>query len=409
MSRPRRRGRTAPTVDVLYVVVVPARNEHLVLADTLADLTALQPGSQCRVLVVDDGSTDSTGAIADAWAARDRRIRVLHRRKPYAATGKSGALNAAYLGITSACRTGDPWLAGYPPERVVMVIVDADGHLDPHCLTTVAGYFGDPHVGSVQIGVRIANASRSALARMQDMEFVGFSWLVQVARDRLGSSGLGGNGQFTRLAALDSLGDRPWTPAALTEDLDLGLRLVLAGWRTRFCHEAEVSQQGLETWRPLLRQRTRWIQGHYQCWRYAPALARARRVRWAARADLIAYLLLVVTVLLVSATMAISGLAYAGVLDASNSFLAFVPAGAARRAASLACSIVPVTVFLWTYQRHSHRPFRWFEVPAYALAFTLYTYVWLFTTLRALARIATGRRSWVKTPRVAAVAEPVLQ
>jgi hypothetical protein len=40
-------------------------------------------------------------------------------------------------------------------------------------------------------------------------------------------------------------------------------------------------------------------------------------------------------------------------------------------------------------------------VPAYALIFTLYTYVWLITTVRALFRIATRRRSWIKTPRVA--------
>ena len=45
---------------------------------------------------------------------------------------------------------------------------------------------------------------------------------------------MGGNGQFNRLAALDSIADAdaggPWRNQ-LTEDQDLGLRLIAAGWR----------------------------------------------------------------------------------------------------------------------------------------------------------------------------------
>jgi len=95
-------------------------------------------------------------------------------------------------------------------------------------------------------------------------EFIGFSFLVQAARDRIGSVGLGGNGQFNRLSALRSLGRPPWTDC-LTEDLDIGLALVGQGWRIRFWRGAFVAQQGLRSPRLLLRQRTRWVQGNYQC------------------------------------------------------------------------------------------------------------------------------------------------
>ena len=44
-------------------------------------------------------------------------------------------------------------------------------------------------------------ARRACIERCQDLEFVGFSHLAQAARDRIGSVGLGGNGQFTRLSA----------------------------------------------------------------------------------------------------------------------------------------------------------------------------------------------------------------
>ena len=89
--------------------------------------------------------------------------------------------------------------------------MDADGVLEPQTLDEVAAIFADPGVGGVQVGVTIANAHERLMLRCQDIEFVGFSHLAQAARDRIGSVGLGGNGQFTRLSAPLSLGRPPWT------------------------------------------------------------------------------------------------------------------------------------------------------------------------------------------------------
>jgi 1,2-diacylglycerol 3-beta-glucosyltransferase len=396
-----RRRPPASAASPLMVVLVPARNEELVLDGTLRSLAALQYAGEHRILVVDDASSDATPAIAAEWAGRDDRIRTSRRVPPEAAQGKSEVLNHAFTLVSGWLSDGDPWLGDRATDDVVLVIVDADGRLEPASLARVAPYFADPTVGSVQIGVRIANARTNLLARMQDIEFVGFSWLVQIARDWVGSSGLGGNGQFSRLSALADLGRQPWRRGALTEDLDLGLRLVTHGWRTRFCHTTYVDQQGLVAWRPLLRQRTRWIQGHYQCWRHLGGLARARQVPWAARLDLMLYLVLVVTVLLVSFTVGVGVLAACGLVDVTNDFLTFVPYGPPRRLASLGLSVLPVVIFLGTYQRHSAFPFKWHELPAAAVAFTMYGYVWFFVSLRALANLALRRNAWVKTPRLA--------
>ena len=61
-----------------------------------------------------------------------------------------------------------------------------------------------------------------------------FTEIFQRGRQRVGSVGLGGNGQFTRLTALQSLATAPWTDC-LTEDLDLGIRLLCRGWVNDFC------------------------------------------------------------------------------------------------------------------------------------------------------------------------------
>jgi CDP-glycerol glycerophosphotransferase len=63
--------------DPLVSVVVPAYGVEEWLSECLAALTA-QSHRTWEAVVVDDGSTDRTGEIAEEWAARDDRIRVLH-------------------------------------------------------------------------------------------------------------------------------------------------------------------------------------------------------------------------------------------------------------------------------------------------------------------------------------------
>jgi cellulose synthase/poly-beta-1,6-N-acetylglucosamine synthase-like glycosyltransferase len=406
MSLGRRRGGPEGAgARPLFVVIVPARNEELVVAGTLASLAGLDYAGELRVLVVDDASSDATGSVCEAFAEHDVRTRVLRRGAGEGGNGKSDVLNHAFRTVLDWQRCGDPWLAGAAEADVVIGVVDADGQLDRECLQRVAPYFDDPGVGAVQVAVRIANVRRSLLAHMQDVEFVAFSWLVQVARDRLGSLGLGGNGQFARLSALVPLGEAPWTRSALCEDLDLGLKLVEHGWSARFCPSSYVEQQGLEHWKPLLKQRTRWIQGHYQCWRHIPRLVANRKVPVATRADLTAYLVLVAGVVVTSVNLAFGIAGASGAMKVSDTFLAGVaPPGAPCRLALLAMSVFPLAVFMGSYQRCSPARFAWYQVPAASVLFTLYAYVWSYATLRAWARMAMGRWSWVKTPRVAGAA-----
>ncbi len=384
-----------------FVVFVAAMNEEAVIEATLESLLGLEH-DRFVICVGDDGSTDATPAILARYAD-DPRVSVVHREAPRAQLGKSDVLNEC-LEVTMAMVDSDhPVLGGLDPAGVVIGIVDADGRLDRQTLREVSPYFGEPKVASVQIGVRIANADTNLLTRMQDMEFVGFSAFVQRARDHLGSSGLGGNGQFTRLSALTGLkADRggPWKTDALTEDLELGLALICRGWRTRYCPTVYVAQQGLPGWHALFRQRTRWIQGHYSCWSYLPRLMRAP-TELTTRLDLSLYLLLIVTVVIVTLSAVAGVLTMAGVIAPANEFLAFLPVGRARNTVSLVFALTPIVAFMHVYQRHAHSRFHIWEVPAVSAIFTVYTYVWIFATIRALTRMALGRRNWVKTPRVA--------
>jgi dolichol-phosphate mannosyltransferase len=97
-------------------IVLPTYNEAGSLEPLAAGIRTAAP--EARILVVDDGSPDGTGAIADALAARDAAVQVLHRPR------KAG-LGLAYVnGFAHALAAG----AG------LVVEMDADGSHDPRDL-----------------------------------------------------------------------------------------------------------------------------------------------------------------------------------------------------------------------------------------------------------------------------------
>ncbi|MCF6743103.1 polyprenol monophosphomannose synthase [Blastococcus sp. KM273128] len=107
------------------LVVIPTYNEAGNLARVLDRLHASVP--EAHALVVDDGSPDGTGAIADARAAADPRVHVLHR------STKAG-LGRAYV-------AGFRWARerGYD----VLVEMDADGSHAPEQLPDLLAALAD--------------------------------------------------------------------------------------------------------------------------------------------------------------------------------------------------------------------------------------------------------------------------
>jgi 1,2-diacylglycerol 3-beta-glucosyltransferase len=379
-------------------LIVPAHNEEAVLTATLESLMRLDYHPYC-LIVVNDGSTDRTAEIAHRFESTDR-VLVLDRPTTVAGRGKGDVLNEGYHILNELLEKNDPLVRDFDPDDALVGVVDADGQLEPKALQEVARLFDDPHVGGVQMGVVIDNAEDGLIARCQDLEFTGFSQLAQAARDRIGSVGLGGNGQFTRLTALRSLGRPPWT-ACLTEDLDLGLHIKRLGWEIRFCRTTAVTQEGVRTVRAWLRQRTRWAQGHYQCWDHIPRLLTARNMPLITRFDLTLYLFFVTFVMFVAANLVIVVLGSLGYVTISNDFLSFVPAGPPRNVVIMAIGLSPVVMLLRRYQQYSPHPLRWWELPAYGAAFGLYVYLWAIASLLAWFRLMRGRAGWTKTRRVA--------
>ena len=81
----------------LVSIIIPVYKVEKFLDECVKSVVA-QTYRNLEILLVDDGSPDNCPAMCDAWAARDPRIRVIH--KPNG--GLSDARNAGIAGATGA-------------------------------------------------------------------------------------------------------------------------------------------------------------------------------------------------------------------------------------------------------------------------------------------------------------------
>lgn len=98
------------------IVVIPTYNERDNIRRLAEEVLVQHPDLQ--ILFVDDNSPDDTGIIADELAARDERIRVMHR------PGKMGLGSAYCAGFAAALDMGADYL----------IEMDADFSHDPSVL-----------------------------------------------------------------------------------------------------------------------------------------------------------------------------------------------------------------------------------------------------------------------------------
>ncbi len=389
--------------DHTFTLVVPCRNEEGVVERTVRALMAVDyPGASYEVLVVNDGSSDRTGEIAGRLSTEFSNVAAMNVPVDEGGRGKSVALNRAfeYLQQRSQFRARGDWVIG---------VFDADGVPDPLILKKASYALDDPKTGAVQTLVRIADAKRSILTMLQDIEFITFARVTQFARTVFkGAVALGGNGQFIRAAALKSVAIAPgeyWKKGALTEDLDLGTRVLMAGWENTFLSSVAVYQHGVTTLGALYRQRTRWSWGALQCFTgYALNLkvlgAKIGRVR---RLDMLYYLSAAILPPLILLVWTLSILGIAGVIVLNNPFpVYFMVANSV--------SFFPLIGYgLWSVRREYSAKLM---VPLLILT-NAYTYHWVVCTMRAMVHVIKGDKpKWVVTRKgeltARAETEPVL-
>ena len=240
----------------VLTVVIPARNEQELLAGTIEAALGIS-WPVLDLIVVDDGSTDSTQAIAEAFIEKPKRegsdlvgpvavqdeawLRIIrHPESRGKAQGVNDALEKA---------RGD-----------LILVLDADGRPDHRVAELMAPHFSRyPRLAAVTGNPRVANTD-TVLAWLQAIEF---SSTVSVLRRAQAGWGrintCSGICTMFRREALSEL--KGFDPRAATEDIMFSWKAQLNGWDIFYEPRALFAMHVPTRLRDLFRQRRRWGRG----------------------------------------------------------------------------------------------------------------------------------------------------
>ncbi|MGZ7116547.1 MAG: response regulator [Methanobacterium sp.] len=232
-------------------IMIPAHNEEYTITrciNTLAELDYHHKEKRnYEIIVINDGSTDNTAFKLIELKKEYKFLKIVTRKPPRSGKGKGYVLNDGL----ELCK-GE-----------VIAVFDADACVEPDFLKKIIPYLNEEGVEGVQSRVRMYNRDENILTRMQEVEFAIFGNIILRAKDIMGkNSFLGGNGQIVTKKAIKEIGG--WDGFAVTEDLNMSVKLIINGHKIRYCGEAVVYQEAVSTWSLFFRQRIRWATGNLE-------------------------------------------------------------------------------------------------------------------------------------------------
>ena len=134
-------------MEPLVTIIVPVYNAQDFLERCINSVLA-QEYTNLELLLVDDGSKDESGAICDAFASQDARIRVIHKENTGVSDSRNQALNQAkgdYLQFLDS----DDWLT---PDATRQFVRSAESYHSDMVIADFYRVIGDTisHKGDIE-------------------------------------------------------------------------------------------------------------------------------------------------------------------------------------------------------------------------------------------------------------------
>lgn len=248
-----RRNNTQSSRQRCIAVIIPAHNEALLIADTIANVRQQNyPGDAMSVLVIADNCTDETASIARAAGAR------LFERisNPGKGQGLHDALNLLLK---------EDWEA--------FLVVDADSHLHPETLSEINKSL-DSGSSAIQIRYGVLNPKQSLRTRTMELSTASYNALRPLGKSVLGiSAGINGNGFCITRETAEKV---PYLAHSIVEDIEYHMLLLSAGIKVDFLDHVWVKAQMPIGGKGATVQRVRWERGRIITIKnYAPTLLRS--------------------------------------------------------------------------------------------------------------------------------------
>lgn len=231
----------------LVSVIIPAWNEEVGVLKTLKSVAA-NAYQQVEIIVVNDGSTDRTKELVDAYIAEHRQRTKRRAIRQYYLTngGKGRALNH---GIKKS--SGE-----------IILTIDADSALASDAIEKLVEHFRDPTVAAAVGQVRVANVHGRLIGRMQQLEYL-FGFYFKRAHCMMGAEYIYGGAcaAFRRTATFDYFG--LFDEKNKTEDIEMSMRTKYHGLRSIYAEDVICYTEGAGSYLGLINQRLRWKKGRF--------------------------------------------------------------------------------------------------------------------------------------------------
>ncbi|HEY4500713.1 MAG TPA: glycosyltransferase [Candidatus Paceibacterota bacterium] len=240
LSAPARsaRGRFMDAIFPSVAIIVPCWNEEKTVAATCDSLLALDyPKDRLEIILVNDGSTDTTPSIMERFA-KHPQVRIIHKENG----GKHTAMNAG-VALTNAELVG---------------CLDADSFVESNSLKEIVTCFNNPQVVATTAAMSV-HKPENILQHMQNAEYTFGITLRHVFASINGLYVTPGPFSFYRRETLEKLGGFRY--GHQTEDMEMALRIQQAGYEIGNAPRARVYTKAPSTIVRLIKQRTRWITG----------------------------------------------------------------------------------------------------------------------------------------------------
>ncbi len=204
-----------PVAHPSVAIVVPARDEAEGIAESIGSLLAQDYRGAFRVVLVDDNSTDNTGAIARALPGASRLTVMDGEARP---RGWAGKLWAVHQGVAST-------------HEDLVLLTDADIVHDPRHLSTLVAEMLATRVDMVSemVALRCESFAERALIPAFVYFFAllyPFAWVNDGQR---ATAGAAGGTVLIRRQALDRIGGIAAISGALIDDCALAAKVKRGG------------------------------------------------------------------------------------------------------------------------------------------------------------------------------------
>ncbi len=361
-----------------FSALIPARNEENVIKDTILAIDRIDYPDELKEVIIlcridDEKTIYKAQEIINKLGKRNIRLEIGNGFP----INKPRSLN---LGLYSA-------------KNQIVTIFDAEDEPHVDIYKIINTVLVKEEVDVVQAGVQLMNFRSSWFATLNCLEY--YFWFKSGLHffSKVGQvTPLGGNTVFFKKEFLYKIGG--WDEYCLTEDADIGIRLIQAGAKIRVVYDEQhaTQEETPDTLASLIKQRTRWNQGFLQVffkyhWAHLPKL-RQKITSW--------YVLLspIFQALLFLYTPVAIALAIYTKLPLLVSLLSFIPL------TLFALQVITLAIGLHKFAKAyklSAPPWVYSKI---IITFYPYQFILMISAIRALYRFIFSLNTWEKTEHI---------